>query len=202
MFFYALIAALILIVFYRFWFLRNPERSIPAGNNIVSPADGKIITVLHFKKAKMYLNKGMTGKVKIFTKDVAEEGWLVSIFMSPLDVHYNRAPISGEIKYVKHFPGRFRLANNPKALFENERSEILIQRNDVRIKVIPIAGFFVRRIVSFVNKKQTVNKGQRIGLIKLGSQCCLVMPKTVKLKVSEGDRVYAGTSIIANIGER
>ena len=114
-------------------------------------------------------------------------------------MHVNRAPIEGEVKYVKHSPGKFRLAKFFDACIENERTEILVVNKKTKVKVVQIAGFLARRIVTFARPGEWVKKGQRIGLIKLGSQCCLVLPSNVKVLVKDGQRVKAGSSIIANI---
>ena len=188
-----------LFVFYKFWFLRDPDRKIPTGDNIVSPADGKVIEILPFDNTEVLIEKGFAGQIKVLTSDVAAEGWMVSIFMSPLDVHVNRAPIGGEVKYIQHKAGSFSMAFAFKAAFENERTEILIVNKKLRVKVVPIAGFIARRIVTWVRRGEWVEKGQRIGLIKLGSQCTLIVPNKVKLCVKKGDRVYAGVSIIGRL---
>lgn len=184
-------------VFHKFYFLRDPARKIPIGNNIVCPADGKVISVKKYGENKIQINKKFLGKVKSFTKDVAEEGYVVSIFMGPFDVHINRAPISGLVKYVKHTKGKFLNAESPESTFENENTQILFDDRGFKIKIIQISGFFARRIVSFVKKNEKVIKGQRIGLIKLGSQVTTILPKNVRIKVLKGQKVSAGTTIIA-----
>lgn len=184
-------------IFHRFYFLRDPARKIPLGNNIVCPADGKVMSIKKFSKDRIQINKKFLGKVKSFTKDVAEEGYIVSVFMSPFDVHINRAPISGRVKYVKHTKGKFLNAESPESTFENENVQILFDDNGFKVKTIQISGFLARRIVSFVKKNEKVIKGQRIGLIKLGSQVTTILPENVKIKVQKGQKVSAGTTIIA-----
>ncbi len=193
-----IILAVVLWLFYEFWFLRDPERKIPKGDNVVSPADGKVIKVFPYGNTEVMIKKGFAGQIKVLRQDVAEEGWIVSIFMSPLDVHVNRAPMEGEVKYVKHTPGRFRLAKFFDACIENERTEVLLVNKKTKVKVVQIAGFLARRIVTSARKGEWVKKGQRIGLIKLGSQCCLIIPKRMKLRVKEGKMVCAGNTIIAH----
>ena len=97
-----LLLALFLINFYR-----DPKRAIPKGKNIVSPADGKIINILKTDSNKIRINKGFLGKIEALTKEVAKECYVVSIFMSPLDVHVNRAPIDGIVESTKHERGKF-----------------------------------------------------------------------------------------------
>ncbi len=181
--------------FYKFLFLRDPKRTVTKGKKIIAPADGKIIEIIDIKKKRIKLKKEEIN-IKKLSSDTLKEGYFISIFMSMFDVHINRAPISGEIIYVKHSKGKFLTANNLKAL-ENEKNEIIINNKKIgKIKVIQIAGFIARRIVCFVNKNQYVNKGEKIGLIKIGSNVSLIIPK-VKLLAKKGDKVKAGISVIA-----
>lgn len=196
---YAFAGTIILfLIFWKFIFLRDPERKIPEGDNIVAPADGRIMKILEVN-GKIKFNKGM-GKIKTLTEDVADKCWLVSIFMSPLNVHINRAPISGTVKSARHSKGKFFNAGTMKSTLENEKNEIIIENKKMKIKVIQIAGFVARRIECFVKENQKVNKGDRIGLINLGSQVTLIMPKTVRLKVRENGKTKAGETIIAECG--
>ena len=184
-------------IYYRFYFLRDPERVAPKGRNIVSPADGKILKIATISKPTVKVDKGFIGKIYTAAKDVAPETKLIAIFMSPLDVHYNRAPIEGKVISVKHTKGKFFAANKLEESLQNEKNEIVIQNKEIgKIKVIQVAGFIARRIVCFINKDQNVIKGDKIGLIKLGSQCIIIMPSKIKLKVAEGQQLYAGTTII------
>jgi len=195
--FLILFIVVVLFSFYKFYFLRDPARKVPVGENIVSPADGKVILMKKFDKDKVDIDKRFIGKVKALTKDVADKGFLVSIFMNFFDVHVNRAPISGIIKYVKHSKGRFINAERIVATFENENVQTLFQDGKFKIKVVQIAGLVARRIVPFIKEKEKVIKGQRIGIIKLGSQVTLILPANVKIKVHEGQKVFAGETVIA-----
>jgi len=185
------------LVFHKFYFLRDPVRTIPYGNNIVCPADGKISLIKEFKENKTQINKKYLGHVKTMTSDVSKNGYIISIFMNILDVHINRAPIDGSIKYVKHSKGKFLNASTLESTFENENVQLLIQDGAFKIKMIQIAGLVARRIVSFMKNNEKVIKGQRVGLIKLGSQVTLVLPSNVKIQVKEGQKVLAGETIIA-----
>ena len=187
-----LLTAIFLLNFYR-----DPERRIPKGNNIVSPADGKVISIIDTSKDVIKVKKGFIGKIRVLTKDVANQCYVVSIFMSPLDVHVNRAPIEGTIKSIKHTKGKFFKAYDLEKSLENEKNEIVIENKKLKIKIIQIAGFLARRIICRVKLHQKVNKGQRIGMIALGSQATIIMPGVVKLKIRLGDRVKAGSTIIA-----
>ncbi len=192
-----LAVVILFLLFWRLWFLRDPERVIPPGENIVSPADGRVIKVSGISQGELNISKGVIGRVRAMSGDVPNAGYLVSIFMSPLDVHVQRAPIGGRIVAVKYTKGKFLAANSLEALM-NENNEILIDDID-SVKVIQIAGFIARRIECFVKKDDLVVKGQRIGRINLGSQVSVILPKSADIKVREGDRVHAGSTIIADL---
>jgi len=185
----------IFIFYWRYFFLRNPQRTIPKGKNIVSPADGKIIKIVRFNDQQLRIKKGLFGKIKALSSDVAKDGYLISIFMSPLDVHYQRAPIDGRVLKIRYKKGRFFSAFNFEKSLENEKNEILIKTKIGNVKIIQIAGFFARRIKCFVREGQIIKKGQIIGLIDLGSQVSLLIPR-IRLKVDEGDKVKAGETVI------
>jgi phosphatidylserine decarboxylase len=180
-------------------FYKDPKRAIPKGNNIVAPADGRIISIIDTSKNNIKIKKGLIGKIKTYTKDIAKECYAISIFMSPFDAHYNRAPIGGKIKSTKHTKGKFFKANDLEKSFENEKNEILVQNEKLKVKVIQIAGFLARRIKCYVKVNQKVNKGVKIGMITLGSQTTLILPKKAKLKAKLNDKVKAGSTIIAEV---
>lgn len=186
--------------FWKLWFLRNPTRVIPSGkDNIICPADGVVLDVIKFDKEKIVFNKGnkrMFGQIRTLTKDVANEGIMVSIFMSPFDVHYNRSPITGNIKSIMHKNGKLLPVNTIKSGLENEKTETIIEDGKFKLKVIQIAGFLARRIETFVQPGDKVNAGDVYGLINLGSQVTIIMPN-VEVLVKKGDRVKAGETIIA-----
>ncbi len=186
-----------LITIFLLNFYKDPERRIPKGSNIVSPADGKVISIIDTANRSISVKKGFVGKIRTYTKNVAKECYVISIFMSPIDAHYNRAPIEGTIKSVKHTKGSFFKAYDLEKSLENEKNEIIIQNRQLKIKVIQIAGFLARRIICYVKANQKVNKGDKIGMIALGSQATVIMPKSVKLKVKVHDKVKAGHTIIA-----
>lgn len=194
------IAALLLILFL-LNFYKDPKRKIPQGSSIVSPADGKIIRILKTKDNKIKVDKGFLGKIETLTRDIAKECYVLSIFMSPFDVHINRAPIDGKIESVKHEKGRYFAAFDLKKSLMNEKNEIIMSNKKIgKIKIIQIAGFLARRIVCSVSKDKKVNKGQKIGRIVLGSQVTLVLPsKKIKLKVKNNQKVTAGNTIIAEL---
>ena len=189
--------AALLILFYRFWFLRDPLRVTPDGNSITSPADGRIIDIKGVDgKGVAEIRKGR-GAIKTMLSDIAGDCHIITIFMTPFDVHYQRAPYDGKVTNVAYTKGKFATAEKPRP--QNENNQILIETRIGNVKVIQIAGFIARRTSCFVKKNQKIKKGQKIGLIKLGSQVCLIMPRTkkLKLKVKKGDKVKAGESVIA-----
>ncbi len=188
-----------LLVLFLINFYRDPNRIIPKGNNILSPADGKVISIIDTSKDIIKIKKGIFGKIKTMTKDVAKECIVISIFMSPLDAHINRAPIEGTIKSIRHTKGTFFKAYDLEKSLQNEKNEIIIQNKKLKIKVIQIAGFLARRIICRVKVNQKVNKGSKIGMIALGSQTTLVIPKGVNLRIKLGQKVKAGSTIIAEL---
>lgn len=202
----SLIAIIIflLMVIFLLNFYRDPERKIPEGNNIVSPADGKIIRIIKISsnsiknKNKVKIKKLLLGKIETLTNDVGKDCYLISIFMSPFDVHVNRAPVEGIVKKIRYTKGTFFNAGNFKKSLQNEKNEIMISNNKIgNVKVIQIAGFLARKIKCFVREKQNINKGQKIGAIVLGSQVSLIIPAKLNLNINLGDKVKAGSSIIA-----
>lgn len=189
---------ILFLIFWKFWFLRDPERKIPEGNVVVAPADGKVIDILDIKNPdEIKIKKGLVGKIRTLTTDVTNPHYLISIFMSPLDVHINRAPVEGEVVSIKYEKGKLLPANSLENGLLNEKNEIIIKNPKLgKIKVIQIAGILARRIVCSVEKNQNIIKGQRIGLINLGSQVTLILPK-VNLAVKKGVHVTAGETVIA-----
>ena len=190
---------LFLLVLFLINFYRDPKRTIPKGSNIVAPADGRIISIINTSKNSIKIKKGLFGKVKTLTTDIAENCYVISIFMSPFDVHINRAPIEGIIKSVKYTKGKFFEAYNLEKSLENEKNEIIIENKKLKVKVIQIAGFLARRIKCYVKKNQKVNKGEKIGMIALSSQTTIIIPSGVDLKVKVNDKVKAGETIIADL---
>ncbi len=194
--------ALLLFLFYRLWFLRNPKRAIPQGKAIVSPADGTIARIIPFSQNKpsMTIEKGLLGRIRASTRDVAKAGYLIVIVMTPLDAHYQKAPCDCRVMGTRHKEGKFLNAvigaSNLRAAFENEHNTILLDTEHGRMKVIQIAGFVARRIHCFIRPGQALKKGEDLGIIKLGSQVCFIIPK-LNLKIKEGQHVLGGSTVIA-----
>lgn len=197
MWFIIIAAFILLVVLFLINFYKDPKRTIPKGNNIVAPADGRVMSIIDTSSSNIKIKKNIIGKIRTSTKDIASECYAVSIFMSPLDAHINRAPIDGTVKSVKHTKGTFFKAYDLEKSLENEKNEIIIQNKQLKVKVIQIAGFLARRIKCCIKKNQKIHKGQKIGMIVLSSQTTLILPKVVDLKINLNDKIKAGESIIA-----
>ena len=193
----SLIAILIL-------FFRNPERTPPAQEGIiVSPADGiiKYVKEIHNNefpfalknKNKIPLNEFVGANI------IAGNGIQIGIGMSLLDVHVNRSPIAGKISLLKRIPGVFNSLKKINSLLENERVVAIIEGREIKIGIVLIASRLVRRICMYLAEETKVAIGQRIGIIRFGSQVDVIMPMsmTLKINVKPGDKVRAGVSILA-----
>jgi phosphatidylserine decarboxylase precursor-related protein len=193
---FLVIAAVIAFVFHPYWaiiplalalfmafFFRNPNREINMDKSvIVSPADGRVMSI-----------------TEVDDEFVGEPAQKVTIFLSVLDVHVNRSPINGEIKFQEYFVGRFKAAYKTIATFENERHAIGIENDEIKVVVIQIAGLIARRIVSWVTLGNSLEKGQLYGLIKFGSCTELIVPKRVDILVKAGQHIKGGETIIGRI---
>lgn len=196
---WVLLGIVLLVVLFLLQFYRDPKREIPQGNMVVSPADGTVMRIIRTSDKRITVKKGVLGKIRTLAKDISNDCYVVSIFMSPIDAHINRAPIGGKIISVQHTKGKFFAAYDLEKSLMNEKNEVIVKGDKIKVKVIQIAGFLARRVISSVKKGQEVAKGQRIGQIALGSQATLIMPSTVKIVVKEGQHVKAGSSIIAEV---
>jgi phosphatidylserine decarboxylase len=181
---YPLFVIAFLLLIFTLNFFRDPERITPSKDNIVvSPADG---TVLFVKE--VIDEKFLNGKAK-----------QISIFMSPLNVHVNRIPISGTVEYLKHYEGEFIAAFEDKASERNERTEIGITSEKGKVLFTQIAGFVARRIVCDLKVGDKVKIGERFGMIKFGSRVDILVPNTWQEKVKKDDKVFAGETILFEI---
>jgi phosphatidylserine decarboxylase len=168
------------------FFFRNPRRDVPENDTlIVSPADGKVMGV-----AEVYDDQFLNDK-----------GIKVTIFLSVFDVHVNRSPVQGEIKFQQYTCGRFKPAYKESASCENERHAIGLENDKMRVLVTQIAGILARRIVSWVTLGTILKQGERYGLIKFGSCTELIVPKSVEIFVKKGDRVKGGKTVIGRLRE-
>jgi len=164
------------------FFFRDPRRTIPSGSVVVAPADGRIT------------------RVRIAGRDNETES-LVSIFLSPLDVHVNRAPIAGAIEKIDYKSGKFLMATNERSRDENEQNTLTIAGDTITVKCSQIAGILARRIVCWKREGDRVECGERFGMIKFGSRTDVILPGTVEILVKEGMRVRGGVTIIGKIAE-
>ena len=173
-------------------FFRDPVRTTPRGPNfIVAPADG-LITLI----AKVPAPPELGG-----SEGIGDDTTRVSIFMSFFDVHINRSPISGHIRRIAYVPGKFFNAEFDKASADNERQYFLVEGNDgVKVGFTQIAGVVARRILSFVREGDSIEAGQRIGMIRFGSRVDVYLPAGTGPRVLLGQRAIAGETILAEIG--
>lgn len=164
-------------------FFRDPDRVIPAGEGlIVSPADGRVVSVVSLKPD----SKSATAATRI------------SIFLSPLDVHINRIPVTGNVEEVTYQRGQFMAAYKDEASSRNEQNTVkLADDRGRRLQVVQVAGVVARRIVSRVYAGQQVQRGERFGLIMFGSRTDTYLPGDCKIEVAEGQRVKGGETILA-----
>jgi phosphatidylserine decarboxylase len=164
------------------FFFRDPTRKPPTDANlVVSPADGRVT------------------RISALEESSENSATLVSIFLSPLDVHINRAPIAGEITSVSYMKGKFLIATDENASLVNEQNVLTIRGEAITVVCKQIAGILARRIVCWKRAGERVALGEKIGLIKFSSRTDLVLPSSVDVLVTVGTRVRAGTTIIGRI---
>ncbi|MGO9432925.1 MAG: phosphatidylserine decarboxylase [Terracidiphilus sp.] len=161
------------------WFFRDPQRTIPHGEGlIVSPGDGLV-----------------TEAVDLSTPDGPRKR--ISIFLSVFDVHVNRSPIAGVLTSVRYQRGRYLNAMNPSSADQNEQNIVTVRGEGFEVTFKQIAGLLARRIVFNFSEGSTLERGQRVGLIKFGSRVDVILPGTAVLRVKVGERVRGGASVLA-----
>lgn len=171
----------LIITLFVIFFFRDPERKMPEGEGIVlSPADGRIVELSTFA-GNDFLGSG---------------GTKVAIFLSAFNVHVNRNPISGDVKYLRYSSGSFKAAFQEKASSENEQNELGLESEQVKLVLKQIAGAIARRIVCRIREGDQVKIGERFGMIKFGSRVELFLPDKVKVSVKLNQKVRAGETII------
>ncbi len=174
-----LLLALWLLVLY---FFRNPARAVvDEPGLVIGPGDGKVVAITRMREER-YLRADTIR---------------ISLFLSILDVHVQRAPLAGKISQIEHQPGAFLQAFKPEASDLNDRISMVIDSRHGRILVQQIAGILARRCVNFAHPGENLRLGQRFGLIKFGSRVDLYLPPTARVLVTEGDQVYGGLTPIA-----
>ena len=172
-----LCAIFVVVALFMAYFFRDPQRIVPSGEGlIVSPADGRVTRI-----------------------EDGEHSKLVSVFLSPLDVHINRSPIAGTIKSITYIEGKKMPATSNDASLVNERNSLVIEDENVTVTCTQIAGILARRIVCWPKTGDNLERGQRFGLIKFSSRTDILMPGNVELAIKIGDRVRGGETIIGKV---
>ncbi|MCH7856314.1 MAG: phosphatidylserine decarboxylase family protein [Gemmatimonadetes bacterium] len=175
---------LTLLTGFVFYFFRDPEREIPSGEGVViSPGDGKIIDIREVDEPSFV--GGLCRRI--------------TIFLSIFNVHVQRAPVSGEVAHREYRPGEFAVAWHPKASEKNEQSSLGLNVRGHRVLVRQIAGLIARRIVTYPERGDHVERGERIGLIRFGSRVDLFIPLHWNLDCAVGDKVAGGSTVLARI---
>jgi len=181
---YILSGALFLIILQ---FFRSPSIRIHKDEkNVLCPADGKVVVIEETEETE-------------YLKDRRIQ---ISVFMSPINVHVNRNPISGVVKYFKYHPGKYLVAWHPKSSTENERTTVVIENSaGVSILFRQIAGAMARRIVWYVKEGDQAEQGQQFGFIKFGSRVDVFLPLGTKINVGIGEVVKGGKTVLAELAE-
>ncbi len=180
-FWFAVIPCLLAAFF--LWFFRDPTRAIPAGSGlIVSPADGQITEA-------EWVETTLGNRLR------------VSVFLNVFSVHVNRSPIAGTVSVVEYRKGGFMNAMNPESVIANEQTMIVVEGDGVTVAFKQIAGLLARRIVCNVKEGDKVQRGERIGMIKFGSRCDILMPAETQLRVKVGQRVKGGATVLGSLEE-
>lgn len=163
-------------------FFRIPKRALTINENaIVAPADGKVVVIEEVQADEYFTDRRIQ----------------VSIFMSPLNVHVNRNPISGEVAYSQYHKGKYLVAWHPKSSTENERHSVVYRKDGKEILVKQIAGALAKRIVNYLQAGQQVKQAEEMGFIKFGSRVDLLLPLNAKINVKIGDTPKGGVTVIA-----
>lgn len=164
-------------------FFRIPTRQLTISDRqVIAPADGTVVVIEETEESEYFKDKRRQ----------------ISIFMSPLNVHVNRNPVSGVVNYFRYYPGKYLVAWHPKSSTENERTTIVVQaRNGVEVLFRQIAGAMARRIVWYVKEGMPVEQTGEMGFIKFGSRVDVFLPLDAVVNVNIGDRTKGGVTVIA-----
>jgi phosphatidylserine decarboxylase len=172
----------LVIALFMAFFFRDPDRAPPGEPDVVvSPADGKVT------------------RISAIAPEEKDSPTLISIFLSPLDVHINRAPIAGKITSIAYIPGQFLMATNEKASLVNEQNALTIEGEKITVFCKQIAGILARRVVCWKAKGDNLVLGERFGMIKFSSRTDVVLPANVKVVITKGMRVRGGVTVIGRI---
>jgi phosphatidylserine decarboxylase len=182
--YWPIMIAAFLLWFWIIWFFRIPLRTFSMGETkIVAPADGKVVVIEETYEPEYFKDNRLQ----------------VSIFMSPLNVHVNRNPISGIVRYMKYHPGKYLVAWHPKSSTENERTTIVIGNDRMELLMRQIAGALARRICYYVKEGDAVEQNGEFGFIRFGSRVDLFFPLGTKIDVKIGDIVQGGMTVLAHL---
>lgn len=179
---YFLLGGLFLVLLWVITFFRNPIRKINKGNHILSTADGKIVAIEEVDETEYFDEKRL----------------VISVFMSPFNVHVNWYPFEGEIKYSKYHPGRFFFARHPKSSELNECTSVVLEKGKGKnVLIRQVAGVMARRIICYAKVGDKVKQGEEMGIIRFGSRVDFFLPTSVKVEVKIGDVVRAQKTVLA-----
>lgn len=182
--FYPLNFLLFLLWFWILWFFRIPTRQFTNGDQtIVAPADGKVVVIEECFEPEFFKEKRLQ----------------VSIFMSPLNVHVNRSPIRGLVRYMKYHPGKYLVAWHPKSSTDNERTSLVVDNGKHAILLRQVAGALARRICYYVKEGQQLDQNQEFGFIRFGSRVDLYLPLDTEIDVKIGEAVQGGITKIGRL---
>ena len=178
----------IIIILFTLWFFRDPQRIIPSSaisdpSIIIAPADGKIVEIIDMEEKEFFKGKARQ----------------ISIFLSPLDVHVNRSPVSGTVEFYRYMQGDYMVAWHPKASELNEQSRIGVQNEFGKVFFKQITGVLARRIVCTVTQGDVLETGEQIGMMKFGSRMDIILPLDAEILVHKDERTRGGETIIARL---
>ena len=175
------IGTLILLIFL-ISFFRIPKRKLAIQDNaVVAPADGKVVAIEEVEADEYFSDRRIQ----------------VSIFMSPLNVHVNRNPVSGDVSYSQYHKGKYLVAWHPKSSIENERHTVVYRSNGKELLIKQIAGALAKRIVNYLQAGQHVKQGEEMGFIKFGSRVDILLPLNANIQVKIKDNVKGGVTVVA-----
>ena len=179
---YALSAFLLIAIFQ---FFRKPDRPVKTDeSHVLAPADGKVVAIEEVLEDEFFHDKRLQ----------------LSIFMSPVNVHINWAPVSGKVSYVKYHPGKYLVAWHPKSSTLNERTTLVIESKNTTVMIRQIAGAVARRIVYYLKEGEIIEQGEELGFIKFGSRVDILLPAGTKVAVEIGQKVTGTQTVIATCG--
>lgn len=182
--FWPIQVACFLLWFWIIWFFRLPARDFTYNDKLaIAPADGKVVVIEETFEPEYFKDKRLQ----------------VSIFMSPLNVHVNRNPIAGLVKYFKYHPGKYLVAWHPKSSTENERTTLVLSNGRSELLIRQIAGALARRICWYVKEGEVVKQNDEFGFIRFGSRVDIYFPLGTQIDVKIGDMVMGGITVLGSI---